>query len=272
MVAPTAERGPPERIEILMPTKNSQGVVEETLERGSEAATYADLDIERLRVVDNSDDRTTDIIRETARSLGWSVDIIESDTSLPEARQRLIDRCETDWFWFLDDDVRVRQDYLQQLVASVSPVSGAVQGRKAKRADETATDWLQWRARRGGTHATLIRQDAVAGIDIPSDLHVLEDEFIRRYVDSGEYVWQFNHHAIFDHDNQDRHHVGWLEGYLGGKYGLRKGSFVLLEVPFAAVTGREVWPHAKSAAGWLWGRRHRTTDANRNGGSDCVDA
>jgi glycosyltransferase involved in cell wall biosynthesis len=248
---------------IAMPTTNSAAVIGETLNRAADALANAGMGEVQLHIVDDdSDDRTTEIAREHALDREWVADIDSEPTTLPEARQRLIDGCDTEWLWFVDDDARVDADYLQRLEAVIGPETGAVQGRKHKRRDESTTDWLQYRARRGGTHATLIRHDAVAGIDIPADLHVLEDEYIRRHVDSSGYAWQFQPHAYFKHDNQDRHSVGFQEGYLGGKYGLSRGTWAALNVPFAAVTGRDTIAHAKQFAGWVAGyrERHRTAD------------
>lgn len=255
MDSPNQNKYSPSEIDIAIPTKDSGEVIKETLERAARATKMADVEVANLRVVDAlSDDETLEIIRDQATKHNWEVSVVSAQLSLPEARQLLIEDIDTDWFWFLDDDVRVAEDYLDFLSDVVGPRTGAVQGRKVSKSDEIPTNWLQWRARRGGTHATLIRREAVKGIDIPSDLHVLEDEYIRRYVDLNGFVWQFNHLAYFKHDNQNRHPVGWKEGYLGGKYGLSRLTFVFLTVPFAVITGREVIPHIKSLFGWLYAR------------------
>jgi len=249
---------------IAMPTTNSAAVIGETLNRAADALANAGVGDVQLHIVDDdSDDRTTEIAREHALDHEWVADIDSEPTTLPEARQRLIDGCDTEWLWFLDDDARADADYLQRLEAVIGPETGAVQGRKHKRSDEPSSHWLQYRSRRGGTHATLVRHEAVAGIDIPADLHVLEDEFIRRHVESQAFVWQFNPHAYFEHDNQDRHSMDFQRGYLGGKYGLMRLRWTALSVPLALVSSLDTVGYASALAGWFYGRYRRGDTSDR---------
>ncbi|WP_276257424.1 glycosyltransferase family 2 protein [Haloglomus litoreum] len=241
------------RLEVAMPTHESAAVIEGALAhlRRSEAA--CEPTVERLLVVDDeSDDDTVDLARQAANEAGWGFEAIIEPCSLPEARERAIAAVEADWFLFLDDDVRVRESYLDDLFGAVGPLVGGVQGRKGTRT-EHPTDWVRRRARRGGTHASLVRTEAARGVDFPDDLHVLEDEWLRRHVDAGGWLWVLNHRARFDHDSMERHPIGWQEGYLGGKYGLSTIQDVALNVPFALATGRSPLPHAKRTAGWLRG-------------------
>jgi len=241
-------------ITIGMPTKNSGPVIRETLDRAATAVENADVTVEDFHVVDGvSSDDTRELAREAAEDHGWSITVESMESSLPEARQRIIDDCETEWLWFLDDDARVEPDYLERLTSLIGSETGAVQGRK-QHAGMSPTDWLTYRARRGGTHATLIRHDALDGINIPSELHVLEDEYIRRHVDASGYVWEFHPHAYFTHDNQDRHPIGFQEGYLGAKYNLSRFTFVLFNIAFAIITRRDIVGRLKIFAGWIYGR------------------
>jgi glycosyltransferase involved in cell wall biosynthesis len=241
-------------ITICMPTQNSASVIQETLDCAATAIDNAPIEIAELYVVDNvSSDETREIVREAAADHDWPVTVESMKSSLPDARQQLIESCETEWLWFLDDDARVDADYLQRLTSLIGPETGAVQGRK-QHAGMSPTDWLTYRARRGGTHATLIRHDALEGIDIPSELHVLEDEYIRRHVDASGFVWEFHPHAYFTHDNQDRHPIGFQEGYLGAKYDLSRFTFVLFNVAFAVVMRRDIVGRMKVFAGWVWGK------------------
>lgn len=253
-------------IEVAVPTADSGNVIDETLARLRESIAAADVDVSRLLLVDDeSTDDTRAIARRHGDEAGWPVDIRSLPCSLPRARELAIDSVETDWFLFLDDDVRVSESYVGDLLAATAPVVGGVQGRKASRT-ENPSDWVRRRSRRAGTHATLLRSKAVKGVSFPSDLHVLEDEYIRRHVERRGYIWTFNHRARFEHATQERHPIGWQEGYLGAKYNLSRFHDVALNVPFAAATGRNPVPHAKRAAGWIAGRVVRTA-----GGETGVD-
>jgi glycosyltransferase involved in cell wall biosynthesis len=247
----------PETIDVAIPTHESGAVLGGTLERLARAEESSPVAVSRLVLVDDeSDDDTREIARAAAEANGWEPVVASRPSTLPEARELAIDRVESDWFLFLDDDVRLSTSYLRDATEAVAPAVGAVQGRKGSR-DEHNTDWVRRRARRGGTHATLLRRSAIEGVSYPDDLLVLEDEYTRRHVEDDGYLWVFNHRARFEHASQERHPIGWREGYLGGKYGLSQFHTVALNVPFALASGRSPAPHAGRAAGWVAGRARR---------------
>jgi glycosyltransferase involved in cell wall biosynthesis len=253
-------------IDVAMPTADSGDVLDGTLERLREAVEAADVRVAKLVLIDDqSTDDTRDIARKHADAAGWETTIRSLPCSLPRARELAVDAVEAEWFLFLDDDVRLRERYLEQILNATAPLVGGVQGRKASRT-ETPSDWVKRRSRRAGTHATLLRRDAVEGVSFPPDLHVLEDEYLRRHVESRGKLWVFNHQARFEHANQERHPIGWQEGYLGAKYDLSRFQDAALNVPYAAITGRNPVPHAKRAAGWIAGR------IERDGGESDVEA
>lgn len=256
----------PEAIDVAVPTYQSGAVLDGTLERLARAEEAAPVAVSRLVVVDNeSDDDTREIARTAADANGWEPIVTSRPSTLPEAREIAISRVESEWFLFLDDDVRLSTSYLRDAVEAVAPAVGAVQGRKAAR-DGHNTDWVRRRARRGGTHATLVRHAAIEGVSYPDDLLVLEDEYARRYVEDGGLLWVFNHRARFEHASQERHPIGWQEGYLGGKYGLSQFHTVALNVPFALAQGRSPAPHAERALGWVAGRARRGAASIRANG------
>lgn len=247
----------PERIEVAMPTYNSAEVLAGTLDALDDSESASDVEIVRLILVDNeSTDGTRSIANEKADEAGWSITIVSERCSLPKARERAIAEVNTEWFLFLDDDVRVSETYLADLADTVAPLVGGVQGRKSSRTEQPSK-WVRRRARRGGTHATLVRREAVKDISIPSELTVLEDEYIRRHVEDRGFLWVFNHRARFSHANQERHPIGWEEGFLAGKYELKPFHEVSLNVPFSLVSGRNPIPHVKRSAGWLAGHLRR---------------
>lgn len=248
-------------IDIAMPTKESADVIGATLDTAARAIENAEVSVGQLVVVDDqSDDDSLATARDRAEEHGWDPAFVSESATLPAARERAIDLVEAEWFWFLDDDVRVQADYVSRQLDAVAPAVGAVQGRKADRT-EHPSDWSRRRARRGGTHATLVRHEAVADVEIPADMAVLEDEYLRRQTEANGYKWFFHPHARFEHASQERHPIGWTEGYVGGKYGLQPFQTVALNVPFAAVTGRNPLPHAKRTAGWIAGRTRRAASA-----------
>jgi glycosyltransferase involved in cell wall biosynthesis len=246
-----------ERIEVAMPTYNSADVLAGTLDTLADSESASAVEIARLVLVDNeSTDGTPVIARKKANQAGWDLTVVSKQCSLSRAREMAIAEIDTEWFLFLDDDVRVHEMYLTDLTNAAAPLVGGVQGRKRSRS-EPPSKWVRRRARRGGTHATLIRRAAIEGVSIPSDLNILEDEYIRRHVEKGGFLWVFNHQARFRHANQDRHPIGWEEGFLAGKYDLKPFYEVALNVPFSVVRRRNPLPHIKRSAGWLAGYLRR---------------
>lgn len=255
-------------IDVCIPTWNSDDVLEIALDKLRQAEVSSELEIETLRVADNeSTDHTETVAKNATQNYDWGLDFQSIPCTLPEARELLIDRVETEWFLFLDDDVRLSESYLEKSESCIAPGIGAIQGRKeSKTADsksdggilsdipDSPTDWVRKRAFRGGTHATLIRTEATRTVDYPSDLTVWEDEYLRREIESNGYLWVFNHQALFSHNNQERHLPGWKEGYLQGKYGLRPFWHVLLNVPYALLTGKSPVGFLMMALGHLRGQ------------------
>lgn len=241
--------------DIAIPTYGGEEVIEATLDALSATADQSDWRINRLLVDYRPDaDATGDVVREWCDRHGVGCEVERTDHTLPEARQALIERVETDWFLFLDDDVCLRPETLSRLVDSISPLTGAVQVRKARQADGDNAAWSKWRPVRGTTFATLVRTDAVDGIDIPDEITVLEDEYLRQYVENERgYLWTFNHQAVVDHDNQGRHAIDTREGILAGRYGLLPSDYVLLNVPYNVVTLNQPVRHAKRALGFCYG-------------------
>lgn len=237
-----------------MPTWNSEQVLEGTLDKLAESASFASVTVNRLILIDNlSEDDTISIARHKANEYAWELALEQKKTSLPAARELAIRKVQTPWFLFLDDDVRLSKEYLGQLTACVAPAIGAVQGRKLSSSGKP-WEWVQRRVYRGGTHATLIRTEAVRGISIPEEIEVLEDEYIRRHVESRRYLWLFNHQARFRHDSMERHSLGWEQGCIAGKYNLMPFYVTLLFMGDALASGKALRNRISLMLGWLYGR------------------
>jgi glycosyltransferase involved in cell wall biosynthesis len=242
------------KIDIAMPTRNSAEALPEALDRLQRSLDNSPLEANRLLIEDDSDDDTPAVAREHTEI---PVAVSERGLSLPAARERLMSRVETEWFLFLDDDVRVQTDYLRRAWAWTSCANvGAVQGRKASRT-ERASDWMRRRARRAGTHATLIRTAAVRNVEIPLSVSVLEDEYLRRQVEDRGWVWALDHDARFEHDCQQRHPIGWEEGYVAGEHDLATGHRLVLSAVAATARRRNPTGQWARVAGWLAGQLGR---------------
>jgi len=130
------------------------------------------------------------------------------------ARQELIERVDTDWFAFVDDDVKLRHDWWSTVTGMVGPDVGGVEGLWSylvgdKRVDDYTRAMARlagflrresWRDRidRAFTGDTLVRTEAVRNIHMPN-IPVWEDEYIRRWVEKNGFKWLRTHHVVCDH-------------------------------------------------------------------------
>lgn len=199
---------------------------------------YKQVPINRLIVVDGfSRDGTVEYIKNFCRKYDVNC-LIEFDKgNRATARQKAIENVETELFAFVDTDVILLENWYRNMVKyfddpSVGMVWGlAVMDKKYNpdawdiyrsqlrllHLDEV--DGLVREAMRGYTHDVLIRRDAVDGIRIPSDLHVLEDYYIKKYVESRGYRYVVARNAFTFHKFKGGIGGSRLMGKLGRKYG-----------------------------------------------------
>jgi glycosyltransferase involved in cell wall biosynthesis len=240
-------------IDVVIPTYESGPVIEETINSLHASVNESGFKINRIINIDNnSGDGTVNIIKQKCNEFGWSLQSISGEYNLPQARQKGINLVKKDWFLFIDDDVRIRKEYLANIKRGVCELGGGIQGKKASE-NKKNSDWVRRRSRRGGTHATLIRKEAIDDITLPEDLVVLEDEYIRQYIESNGYLWIFNHQSVFQHDRVGRHPTGFNEGYVAGKYDLMKPHRVFLSIPKALLRINNPSQQVIRAIGWLLG-------------------
>jgi glycosyltransferase involved in cell wall biosynthesis len=241
------------RFDVCIPTWNSSEVLGVTLDKLADSVNSSEAVINRLILIDNiSEDETVSVARSKASEYGWEIIIRRKESSLPEAREQAVQNVQTSWFLFLDDDVRISECYISQIFGCVAPIIGAVQGRK-RSSTGSPWEWMQRRVYRGGTHATLVRTDALRGLSIPEGVKVLEDEYIRRYIESSGYIWVFNHQAIFAHDSMKRHPVGWEQGFIAGKYDLMPFHSVLLMIGSAVLSFKNPLNRLVLMVGYIFG-------------------
>jgi hypothetical protein len=150
------------------------------------------------------------------------------------ARQELIERVDTNWFAFVDDDVKLRPDWWSAVTGMVSPDVGGVEGLWSYLAgDKRVDDYTRamarlarlsrqesWRDRidRAFTGDTLVRTEAVKNIRMPN-IPVWEDEYIRLWIEKNGFRWLRTSHVVCDHLRK----YNLKPSYNVGKYGYYLG-------------------------------------------------
>jgi hypothetical protein len=140
--------------------------------------------------------------------------LTSSVEGLARARQKLIERVDTEWFAFVDDDVRLRSDWWTTVTGMIGPNVGGVEGLWSylagdKRVDDYTRAMAQlsrllrresWRDRidRAFTGDTLVRTEAVKNIRMPN-IPLWEDEYIRRWVEKSGFKWLRTAEVVCDH-------------------------------------------------------------------------
>ena len=165
------------------------------------------------------------------------------------ARQELIERVDTDWFSFVDDDVKLRHDWWSTVTGMIGPDVGGVEGLWSYLAgDKRVDDYTRamarlskllrqesWRDRidRAFTGDTLVRTEAVRNIRMPN-VPVWEDEYIRRWVERNGYRWLRTPNVVCDHlrtyNLKPSYNVGRY-GYYLGKFSVKTQLKRLAQLP-----------------------------------------
>ena len=188
----------PRSVDAILLTKNSmKPCLKECVD-----SIYKNVPINNLIVVDGG---STDGTLELLKSYPRVKIIMDVKGNRATSRQLGIEAVETDWFIFFDSDVILCDNWFEYAKQYMTvPRVGAVWGAALQR-DSTSLAryramgklyrkdefWIAVKAgrKRGLTHDTIIRTEAVKGISIPTDLHVLEDHYIRMYVERKGYKW-----------------------------------------------------------------------------------
>jgi glycosyltransferase involved in cell wall biosynthesis len=173
-----------EAVDVVMLTKNSEHLLNACIK-----SVYENVPVKRLIVIDAfSTDNTLKIFDKFNKKYG-NIKIITEKSSRGKARERGIQKVETDWFMFVDSDVILCKDWFKKASRYIAKDVGAIWGVDIPGdvKSKFLKKMLQWfEARtfdiRGGCHDILIRYDAVKGIKIPSELHTLEDAFIKEWI------------------------------------------------------------------------------------------
>jgi len=171
-------------VDVVLLTKNSEKVLEKCLE-----SVYQNVPVNRLIVVDGySTDGTLAILDVFNKKCG-NVTVTFDKGTRATAREIGIRQVKTDWFMFIDSDVVVCKNWYEKALKHIDKTSGGVWGIEVWSTiqNQATLKLFLWVTRkifdlRGGTHDTLVRTDLVKDIQIPKNLHVFEDAYIRDWI------------------------------------------------------------------------------------------
>jgi len=171
-------------IDIVLLTKNSEKFLEKCLK-----SVYQNVPVGQLIAVDGySTDRTLDMLKQFNEKYG-NVKVFHDRGTRATARQKGIRQVSTEWFMFVDSDVVLCRNWHQKAVKYIDKNVGSVWGVEiwSTIQNQAALKLFLWLTRkifevRGGTHDTLIRTNLVADIEIPKNLHVFEDAYIKDWI------------------------------------------------------------------------------------------
>jgi len=190
-------------IDVVMLTCNSEKYLKTVLD-----SVYREIPVHHLIIVDGySTDQTLKIISQYP-----NVKIIQTKAKLGKCRELGIKTVDTEWFVFVDSDVVLRRGWLNTVRKYVSNNVGAVEGldilmSPQRRAWQIGMQKFRQKKRkeldtsriRAFTGDTLIRTEAVRGINIPKNLNVFEDQYIRKYIEQKGYRWVKTREYICKH-------------------------------------------------------------------------
>jgi len=178
-----------EAVDVVIITKNSERLLNECVN-----SVYENVPVKRLIVVDGfSTDSTLRIFDEFGKKYG-NVKIITETGSRGKARDRGIREVETEWFMFVDSDAILCKDWFKKASRHIQEDVGAIWGVSIEGdvKNKFVLKILRWMATRtfnirGCCKDILIQYDAVKGIQIPSELHTLEDAYIKEWIIAKNY-------------------------------------------------------------------------------------
>ena len=176
-------------VDVVLLTKNSDRKLKECLE-----SVYRNIPVASLIAVDGySTDKTMDILNWFNKKYG-NVKIILDKGNRATARQKGIASVSTEWFLFVDSDVVLCVGWFKKAEEYISADVGAVWGTEiwSTLGSPTSLKLFLLVTRkifevRGGTHDTLIRTELVKDIEIPKNLHVYEDAYIKDWIEDKGY-------------------------------------------------------------------------------------
>jgi glycosyltransferase involved in cell wall biosynthesis len=173
-----------ELVDVVVLTRNSERVLEKTLN-----SIFKEVPVNRVIIVDGySTDDTLEIIEKFHKKYG-NVILIRDSGTRGSARMKGIREVKTEWFLFVDSDVTLCDNWFRKIKDFVDDHVGAVWGTEIWDGIQNPVVlklFLMLTRKifetRGGTHDLLVRYAAVKDIDIPKNLHMFEDAFIKEWI------------------------------------------------------------------------------------------
>jgi glycosyltransferase involved in cell wall biosynthesis len=191
---------PIDKIDVCIPTWNSGKTLDLCLK-----SILKEIPVNKIIIVDNfSQDETVNIAKKR-RSM-----LIQTECGIGKARQILIEHVTTNYFAFIDSDVVLRSGWFDAVMAKMKSDSkiGEVSGLWFSDNPQDRHFWeVCWKRihpdhpmwKRGYLINTLVKTEAVKGIEIPDQMNNYEDKFIRNFVISKGYSWAVAYQATCDH-------------------------------------------------------------------------
>jgi glycosyltransferase involved in cell wall biosynthesis len=171
-------------VDVVLLTKNSERVLEKCL-----TSVYANVPVNQLIAIDAySTDGTLKILDLFNQKYG-NVKIIPDSGTRATAREKGISLVSTEWFMFVDSDIVLSRGWYEKAQKNLDKNVGAVWGIEVWSTIQSLAMlkiFLRVTRKifdlRGGTHDTLVRTELVKDIQIPSNLHVFEDAYIKDWI------------------------------------------------------------------------------------------
>jgi glycosyltransferase involved in cell wall biosynthesis len=208
-------------VDVVLLTKNSQRILKECVE-----SIYQNVPVGQLIVVDGySQDQTLKILNQFNEK-HHNVKIVFDKGTRATARQKGINHVSTEWFMFVDSDVVLCKDWYKKAQKCQSQDVGAVWGIEVWSTIQnlqTLKLFLMATRKifevRGGTHDTLIRTALIKDINIPKNLHVFEDAYIK------DWITKKGYRVVACYDPFCIHYRPQTVWTLGGSLGLIAEAF-----------------------------------------------
>ncbi len=177
------------KVDVVVLTKNSERTLSKCLD-----SVYKSVPVNRLIVVDgDSRDRTLKIVEGFDRRF-HNVVVLKEKGTRGKARQRAIETVTTEWFMFVDSDVVLCKRWFTKARRHIKDKVGAIWGIEIWSILKSMIVLkiflrvtMKIFGKRGGTHDLLVRRQAVKDINIPANLHVYEDAYIKSWISSKGY-------------------------------------------------------------------------------------
>jgi glycosyltransferase involved in cell wall biosynthesis len=228
----------------------------------------SDIPINNLIVIDGgSTDGTIALLHEIFED---SLIIHFDSGNLASSRTKAIELVETEWFAFIDSDVIIPKNWYSE-ICKYKPYGTGLEswnwnwtgditfGFKTKRNILYAPS-PRHQEDRARTIADLIETKYVKGINIPKDLFILEDDYLRYYMKKKGGTW-IKTGVKVDHYPREWNVKPFTDGYLRGKYDFCSHRSMVIKA-----FGNLIFRKKKSRYyferwfGYLWGLLHRQSN------------